>query len=296
VRSLLFVPADSPRKLDKALSCGADALILDLEDSVAAGGKDAARRNALAFLREHGGDADGPRLFVRINAIDTAFSEGDLDTVMTGAPAGIVLPKAAGGVDIGVLGARLAVREALHGLDDGATAIVAIATETAAALFRLGTYARSSARLAALAWGAEDLSASVGASATRADGAWTEPYRLARSLCLFASAAAEVDAIDTVHADFRDLDGLARECEAAARDGFAGKLAIHPDQVPVINEAFVPSPEAVAEAERIVAAFAGAGDAGVIALNGRMLDRPHLKAAERLLARASRIGPKADTL
>ena len=284
MRSLLFVPADSPKKLARALSSGADALILDLEDSVAAANKDEARRNILGFLREHRERNVRPRLYARINGFDTELSEGDLDVVMTAAPDGIMLPKAAGGPDVMLLDARLAVREALHGEPDGRTGILAIASETASAVFNLGTYAGSSGRLEGIAWGAEDLSADIGALASRTDGTWTEPFRLVRSLCLFGAAAAGVLAIDTVHVNFRDSEGLQRECREALRDGFDGKLAIHPDQVPIINEAFTPTAEALAHAEKVVAAFDA--EAGVVALDGRMTDRPHLKAAQRVLARA----------
>jgi citrate lyase subunit beta/citryl-CoA lyase len=288
VRSLLFVPGDSAEKLQKAFRSGADALILDLEDSVASDAKDAARRTALAFLQEYRGLSERPLFYVRVNALSTPLSEGDLDVVMVGAPDGIVLPKAEGGADIALLDARLCVREALHGIPDRATRILAIATESGAAVFQLSTYRGASPRLVGLAWGAEDLSAETGALRSRADGAWTEPFRAVRSLTLFAAAAADVAAIDTVHTDFHDLDGLRRECTEALRDGFSGKLAIHPDQVPVINSTFTPSVEAIVRAEAIVAAFAAAGNAGVIAIEGKMLDRPHLKAAERLLARAGR--------
>jgi citrate lyase subunit beta / citryl-CoA lyase len=299
VRSLLFVPGDSPRKLGKAALSGADALILDLEDSVAPEAKGAARRSALAFLREMGGERDRPRLHVRINGFSTGLSDGDLDTVMTGAPDGIVLPKASGGADISLLAARIALREALHDLPDGGTRILAIATETPAAIFGLGTYAGASARLEGLAWGGEDLGAALGAAVTKgADGGWSEPFRLARNLCLFGAAAAGVRAIDTVFTNFRDLDGLRSEAAAAARDGFSGKLAIHPAQVAVINDAFTPDARAVARAERIVEAFARAGAAGVVGLDGEMLDRPHLEAARWLLARAETSeragGPGAD--
>jgi citrate lyase subunit beta/citryl-CoA lyase len=289
MRSLLFVPADDRRKLDKAIGCGADALILDLEDSVAAARKGAARSMALGFLREHRGAPGRPRLYVRVNGLDSLLCEGDLDTVMTAGPDGIVLPKAGGGSDVALLGSRLAVREALHGLPDGATRIVAIATETPAAIFSLGTYAGAGLRLEGLAWGGEDLAAAIGANANRDGGAWTEPFRLVRSLCLFGAAAAGVAAIDTVHTDFRDIDGLKRECEAAARDGFSARLAIHPAQVPVINAAFTPTPEAIARAERVKAAFAASAGLGVTSLDGAMLDRPHLEAAQRLLARAGRL-------
>lgn len=292
MRSLLFVPGDSKEKLEKAFRSGADALILDLEDSVSVAAKEAARRASLAFLQERRSETARPLLYVRINALTTAFADGDLDVVMTGAPDGIVLPKATGGSDVAILDAKLAVREALHGIADGGTRIVAIATESAAAVFGLRTYGGASHRLAGLAWGAEDLAADTGAQSTRVDGKWTEPNRLVRSLALFGAAAADVAAIDTVYTDFRDTEGLRTECAAAVEDGFSGKLAIHPDQVEVINEAFSPTPVAIARAEAIVAAFAEAGDAGVIALDGKMLDRPHLIAAERLLARvAKEAGP-----
>jgi citrate lyase subunit beta/citryl-CoA lyase len=288
MRSLLFVPGDQPEKLTKAFGSAADALILDLEDSVSLANKETARRTVLAFLQHRVETPDPPLLFVRINGFDTALADGDLDVVMTGAPDGIVLPKASGGGDIAALDARLSVREALHDVPDGSTGIVAIATETAASIFALGSYAKSSSRLLGLAWGAEDLSADIGAETPRADGDWTDPAKLARNLCLFGAAAADVAAIDTVYVDFRDPDGLKRECLSAARDGFAGKLAIHPDQLTIINEAFTPGEDAIARAERVVEAFQLFGDAGVTSLDGRMLDRPHLKAAERLLARARR--------
>ncbi|MYZ47849.1 HpcH/HpaI aldolase/citrate lyase family protein [Propylenella binzhouense] len=287
MRSLLFVPADSPRKLEKSVSSGADALILDLEDSVAGDRKAAARATALAFLREWRNESGVPRIFVRINALGSGLSSLDLDVVMTGAPDGIMLPKATGGADITLLDARLAVREALHDLPPGSTGILAIATETPSAIFGLGTYKGASARLGGLSWGAEDLSAEIGALATREpSGAWTEPFRLARGLVLFAAHAAGTAAIDTVYVNFRDQSGLRAEAAQAARDGFTAKLAIHPDQVPVINEAFTPDQAAVARAERVVAAFAEAGQSGVASLDGTMLDRPHLVLARRILSRA----------
>jgi citrate lyase subunit beta / citryl-CoA lyase len=284
VRSFLFVPGYSERKLDKALRAGADALVVDLEDSVAPAAKDAARRSALAFLDAHRATAPRPRLYVRINALSTPLADGDLDVVITGAPDGIMLPKACGGDDVTLLDAKLSVREALHGIEDGVTKIVVLATESAASIFTLGTYRGASPRLAGLTWGAEDLGADVGALQTRADGDWTEPFRVVRHLALFAATAAGVQAIDAVYADFRDLEGLKRDCAAARRAGFTGKLAIHPDQIEAINEAFTPSPEAIAHAERVVAAFAASGDAGVTSLDGKMLDIPHLKAAKHLLA------------
>lgn len=287
MRSLLLVPADRPRKLADALTSGADAVIVDLEDSVAAGAKGAARAAARDLLRAAAKAAGGPRLFVRINALDSGLADDDLDAIMPAAPEAIVLPKARAGADVQHLGVKLAVREAENGLADGATRILAIATETAASIFAMGTYAGASRRLLALAWGAEDLSADLGALANRfQDGAYTAPYLLARALTLFAAAAAGVDAVDAVDPKFQDLARLRAECETARRDGFAAKMAIHPKQVPVINEVFTPAAEAIARARTIVAAFAADPGAGVLALDGKMLDRPHLKRAERLLARA----------
>ena len=287
VRSWLFVPADSPRKLQKALEGVADALLIDLEDSVAPSSKAAARAAARDYIGAARAAGTTKRLYVRVNAFDSGLIEADLDAVMAAAPDGILLPKCQGGRDVQRLGAGLAVREAQHGLLDGGTRIMALATETAAALFELGSYAGASPRLAALTWGAEDLSADVGSSATRLpDGAYTPPYALARSLTLFGAAAAVVDAVDTVYPAYRDAAGFRADCEVAARDGFVGKMAIHPDQVAVINTVFTPSPETVARARAIVAAFAAAPEAGVIGAGGEMLDRPHLKRAERLLARA----------
>lgn len=287
MRSLLFVPGDSRRKLDKALGSGADALLIDLEDSVDAAAKDEARRVTAAFLAEHRDAAGRPRLFVRVNGIATGLTDRDLDGVMPASPEGIVLPKAVGGSDVAHLGAKLAVREAEFGLDDGATRILAIATETAAGVFALGTFAGASHRLAGLTWGGEDLSADIGAETNRGpDGAYTDPYRLARALTLLGAAAAGVDAVDSVYTNFRDMAGLEAECREARRDGFVAKMAIHPAQVPVINAAFTPSPEAVARARAVVEAFGANPGAGVVGVEGEMLDRPHLLRAERLLKRA----------
>lgn len=288
MRSLLFVPGDSARKLDKGLGSGADALILDLEDSVAPAGKEAARKTTVAFIEAARQEASRPRLFVRVNGLTTGLTDGDLDAVMAAGPDGIMLPKAVGGPDVSHLGAKIAVREAECGLDDGVTTIFAIATENARGVFGLGTLAGASHRLAGVAWGGEDLAADLGAETNRdAAGGYTAPYRLARSLTLFAAAAAEVDAIDSVYTDFRDLDGLAAECREARRDGFAAKMAIHPAQVPVINESFTPSNDALAHARAVVALFAAGPGVGVVGLDGQMIDRPHLKQAERLLARAA---------
>jgi citrate lyase subunit beta/citryl-CoA lyase len=290
MRSLLFVPGDSPKKQQKGLDCGADALILDLEDSVALDAKPQARAITLEFLKSLRAQARRPVLIVRINALSTGLTEADLDAVMPGAPDAIMLPKAEGGVDAGHLAAKIAVREAEENLPDGGTRIIPIATETGRGIFGLSSYAGATHRLAGLTWGAEDLSADLGAETNRlTDGSYTDPYRLARSLTLFAAAAAQVDAIDTVFTNFRDDEGFRAECVAARRDGFTGKMAIHPAQVPIANAVFAPSPAELAKAEAIIALFAANPAMGVIGLDGEMLDRPHLIRAQRLKARAEKL-------
>ena len=291
MRSFLFVPGDSEKKLDKAMSAGADALVLDLEDSVAASAKVAARATVVEFLRRARQAKTRPKLYVRVNALDTGLLDGDLDAVLAGAPDGIMLPKCGGGADAILLDAKLAAREAIAGLPDGSTKLFVLPTETPAAIFTLGTYRGATRRLAAMAWAGEDLSAAVSAETNRLpDGSYAEPYRVVRALCLFAAHAAEVLAVDSIYANYRDLDGLRAECMDAKRDGFLAKLAIHPAQVPVINAVFAPAPEAIARAKAVVAAFQAAPNAGVIGLDGEMLDRPHLIRAERLLAQAKAAG------
>jgi len=283
MRSWLFVPADSERKLAKAFDTGADVVILDLEDAVASSRKVIAR----ALAREAIGSATSP-VAVRINPLTSPLAEDDLAAVMPAGPAYIVLPKSEAGRDVAALSARLSVAETEAGLEDGATRIMAIATETAASLFGLSSYAGASRRLAALAWGMEDLGTALAATRTRtADGALTGAFALARTLCLAGAHAAGVAPLDTVHTAVRDDAGLMAECQAAAADGYYGKMAIHPAQVPLINDAFTPSADALAEARRIVTAFAAAPEAGVLSVEGRMVDRPHLVNAERLLARAA---------
>ncbi|MBA5777593.1 CoA ester lyase [Stappia sp. F7233] len=291
MRSLLFVPGDSPKKLAKGFQSGADVLLIDLEDSVAQAAKQEARDCTAGFLRETVDRRTGPKLFVRVNALDTGLADDDLAAIMPARPDGIMLPKSTSGADVEHLSTKLAVLEALHGLEDGITEILVVATETAASVFNLGTYRGKSARLAGMTWGGEDLSADIGALANRdEDGRYTDVYRLARALCLLGATAAEVTGIDSVYTNFRDEEGLRREALAALRDGFTAKMAIHPAQVPVINEVFTPVPADVARARRVVEAFAEAGDAGVIGLDGEMLDRPHLKRAQKLLARADAAG------
>jgi len=291
MRSLLFVPADGGRKLDKAMASGADAVIVDLEDSVAPEGKAAARTSAADFLKDTVKAPKRPRLIVRVNGFATGLTDADLDAVVPARPDAIMLPKAEGGASIVHADAKLAVREAIAGLPDGHVKIVAIATETASALFLAGTYGGASARLEGLTWGAEDLSAELGAETNRgADGRFLDPYRLARALCLAGAAAAQVQAIDTIAADFRNLELLRRESEEARRDGFTGKMAIHPAQVPVINEVFTPSAEAIARASAVIAAFERNPGMGTVGIYGVMYDRPHLERAKRLLARAKAAG------
>jgi citrate lyase subunit beta/citryl-CoA lyase len=290
MRSLLFVPGDSPKKLARSLTTGADCLLVDLEDSVSAGGKQAAREVASRFIAELPLGVERPLIFVRVNGLDTGLIDADLDAILAVAPDGLLLPKSVSGQSVQHLSAKIAVREAEQGLADGSTAIIAIATETAAALFQMGSYAGASHRLIGLTWGAEDLSADIGSETTRLlDGQYTPPYGLARSMTLFAAAAANVLAIDTIRSDFRDSAALRAECEAARRDGFVAKMAIHPDQVPVINDVFTPSPAALAKAHQIVAAFDANPGAGVIAIAGEMFDRPHLIRAHRLIAAVPRL-------
>lgn len=287
MRSLLFVPADSARKLDKAMTSGADVLIVDLEDSIALDGKAQARLSAAAFLKDATASTPRPYLMVRVNGLQTGLTDADLDAIAPARPDAIMLPKAEGGASVVHADAKLAVREAENDLPDGHIKILPIATETAAALFVAGSFAGASARLIGLTWGAEDLSAELGAQANRnAQGQWLDPYRLARALCLAGAAAAQVPAIDTVYVDFRNAAGFRRECEDACRDGFLGKMAIHPAQVPIINEVFTPTPQARAQAQAIVDAFAASPGAGVVGIGGVMYDRPHLVRARQLLARA----------
>jgi citrate lyase subunit beta/citryl-CoA lyase len=287
MRSLLFVPADSERKLAKGEASGADTLILDLEDAVSAARKPVAREMAAEYIRALRTQASRPRLYVRINALDTPFWQDDLAGVVGAAPDGIMLPKPRSGEDVHKLSIALNHAEEHGGGPVGATRIIAIATEVPVSLLSMPSYIGASARLEGLTWGAEDLSAVLGSQATReADGrGWTSPYRLARDLTLYTAVAAEVQPIDTVFINFRDAEGLREEARLAARDGFTGKMAIHPDQVAAINEMFTPSAGEIAWAKAIVGLFADNPEAGALSLDGQMVDRPHLVRAERLLAR-----------
>jgi citrate lyase subunit beta / citryl-CoA lyase len=282
LRSLLFVPGDSERKFVRAQTVGADALILDLEDSVAPGQKAAARTHVASLL-----DDAAPRawsFFVRTNALDTGLTLDDLAAVVKPGLDGILVPKANGGEDIARFGHYLDAFETRAGMKLGSVKIAVVATETAQAMLALHTYAPAHPRLAALTWGGEDLAAALGATENREEGAWTFPYQTARAQCLFAAGAAGVTAIDTIRADFRDLDGLERDCRHSRRDGFLGRMAIHPDQVATINRCYAPSDSEIAHARRIVEAFAANPGAGTLGIDGKMVDIPHLKAAQKTLA------------
>ena len=291
MRSWLFVPADSPAKLAKAEGLGADALILDLEDAVAADAKGPAREGAAEFLRKHSGPRS-TKLWVRINPLDGPYARDDIAAIVAARPDGIMLPKSNSAADVTTLSREIDALEAKAGIAAGAVRILPITSETAISLFAFGSYGTERpARLAALTWGAEDLPAAVGATTNRLpDGTFTDVARLARSLCIAAAAAAEVGAIETVYRDFRDLDGLRSFAAQSRREGFVGMLAIHPAQIPVINEVFTPTPEEIAHARKIVAAFAANPGAGVLSLDGKMVDAPHLKLAQRLLQGVDRTG------
>ena len=284
LRSLLFVPADSEKKFLKAQGMGADGLILDLEDSVAPAEKARARDTLAAWIAQH----DAPRdwsFWVRVNAFDTGLTMQDLAAVVRPGLDGIMLPKSSGGDDVARLGHCLDALEVAAGMEPGHVRVIVVATETAQAMFNLGSYAPGHPRLVALTWGAEDLAAIVGSTANKdPSGEWSAPYQLARSLCLMGATAAGVPALDTLYADFRDQTGLTDACRVSRRDGFAGRLAIHPAQVAPINAAFAPSDEDIAIARRVVAAFEANPELGTIGIDGKMYDIPHLTLARRTLA------------
>lgn len=285
LRSLLFVPGDSEKKFAKARSIGADVLILDLEDSVAPSMKEAARAQVAALLDNR--SARDWSFFVRVNPFDTGMTFDDLAAVVKPGLDGLLIPKANGAADIARIGEELDRLEAKAGIAPGTVRIAVVATETPLAMFNLGSYTPPHPRLIALTWGAEDLAAAIGATGNKQeDGHWTDPYRLARSLCLYAAASAGVAPVDTLYADFRNPEGLEADCRRARRDGFMGRIAIHPDQVAIINRCFSPSEEEIAEARRIVEAFEANPDAGTLGIDGKMYDIPHLKAARRTLASA----------
>jgi len=294
MRSLLFVPGDSERKLARAFQSGADVVIVDLEDSVAPQNKSEARKVAADFIGRTRQETK-PAIYVRVNDLGTGLTDDDLAALMPARPAGIMLPKSNSGADVEHLAVKLRVHEAERGWPDGSTRIMPIITETGAGVLAGSSYAGVRPRLAGLTWGAEDLSAAIGARETRdRHGRYTDVFRLARAITILAASAADVAAIDTVFVNFRDSDGLRSECIEAERDGFTAKMAIHPAQVAVINDAFTPSSQAVAHAGEVIEAFRAAGNPGVVAIGGQMYDIPHLRRAERLLARARGVDGQPD--
>jgi citrate lyase subunit beta/citryl-CoA lyase len=290
-RSLLFVPGDSERKMVKAIDTGPDAIILDLEDSVAVERLPFARELVRNLLDANSGQR-ASQLWVRINPLATPQSLADLSAAVGGSPNAILVPKTVSGSDIAQLSHMLDILEVREGVPGNSIGIMPVATETAHGMFALGSYRASSPRLIGLTWGAEDIAAVVGATSNRrSDGAYDDLYRLARTLCLVGAKSAGVAAIDTIWADFRDSDGLRGDAEAARRMGFSGKIAIHPDQVAVIHEAFAPSMAEIDHARRVVEMFAASGT-GTVGMDGKMLDLPHLKQAQNILASASyKAGP-----
>lgn len=282
MRSLLFVPGDSLRKFAKAIGTRADALVLDLEDSVAASAKVEARDTVVEMLNA---ERNGKTLIVRVNAFDTGTSLADLAAVMPHRPDAIMLPKCSGGGDITLLGNYLSAFEAANGREEGSTGIVAVATETGKSVLGLSTYGPDP-RLRGLLWGAEDLIASLNATSNRDGEAYSGPFLLARNLCLMAASAAGVPAIDTVCTNLGDLDYVATEARAARRDGFSAKVVIHPNHVDPVNAAFRPTDEEIAWARGIVHAFDANPTMGVVQIDGKMIDKPHERAARRILALA----------
>ncbi|NVN85736.1 MAG: CoA ester lyase [Rhodopseudomonas sp.] len=287
MRSFLFVPGDSVRKFDSAKKTAADALILDLEDSVVPDQKVAARGITRQMLDNRN---VAQKIYIRVNALDTGLTLGDLAAVMPGRPDGIVLPKCAGAADVNHLALYLDAFEAASGLDQGSTRIVVVATETAYAVTKLFDFGGASPRLWGLMWGAEDLAASLGASRNRTGNRYHGPFLLARDLCLIAAAAAGVVAIDTIATDIDDLAALKDEAIAARQDGFLAKAVIHPKHVDVVNAAFMPTPEEIAWSRKIVQAFADNPNSGAVKVDGKMIDKPHLRAAVKILAVAESRG------
>ncbi|MGY8843618.1 MAG: HpcH/HpaI aldolase/citrate lyase family protein [Gammaproteobacteria bacterium] len=290
-RSLLFAPGDSEKKMLKASNVGADCVILDLEDSVVESRKPIAREMVTEFLKR-GGNPE-VSYFVRINPLDSGKFLQDLAAVVPAGPAGIVFPKSNGVQEALVIGNYIEVLEVEHGLPTDSVRLLPLVSETPTAIFTMGEYKDGPARMMGLTWGAEDLGAAVGASANlQSNKDWTSPYQMTRALCLFAAHAAKVQAIDTVMADFRDLDRLKVVCNEGRRDGFTGKICIHPAQVEVINEAYSPSSEELDHARAVIKAFAENPEAGTLQIEGKMIDKPHLVLAERVLAFAAELANK----
>ena len=288
-RTWLFVPGDSEKKLSKGATTGADALIVDLEDSVAASRRPVGRGLTREYLLA--ADRSICQLYVRINPLDKHDALLDLAGIIAGKPDGLILPKAQTVEDSNRLSYYLDALEVVNGIEQGSVKIFPIATETPGAMLTLDGYRNVNARVSGLSWGAEDLSAAIGASTNQDEnGNLSAPYILARSLCLMAAHAAGVQAVDTVHTDFRDDEGLRQSSNYARRDGFSGKIAIHPNQVQIINDAFTPSAEEIAHARAVIDIFAANPEAGTLSMDGKMLDKPHLTQAERVVAFAQRAG------
>lgn len=289
MRSLLFVPATQPAKLDKALASGADVVIVDLEDSVAADAKGAGRAGMVAFVTAHAAETDRPAIHVRVNGFSSGFADADIDAAVAAGADGIVLPQAAGGAEITRLDAKIAVCEAVHGIAEGRTRIVAVVGETAHALLQVASFRGASRRLVGMAWSADRLAADLGATSVRgADGTLGDAFRLARTTTLLGAVAADCAPIDDAHVPAGDLEGLAATCRAAAADGFTAKLARDPAEVAIINAAFTPDAAALAAATRIVEAFTAAGSPETVVLDGVRLDRRRLARARGVLARGGR--------
>lgn len=286
MRSLLFVPGDSARKQEKCLQSRADALILDLEDSVAPSQKPRAREMTSAFLQSQATARNRPLLYVRVNALDSGLTDEDLSAIMPGRPDGVLLPKSVGGASLAELSDRLSAHEGRNGIAHGSTRILPVATETAAAVLALPTVPGSTARLSGLTWGGEDLAADIGAETNHDDsGRYTSPYILARSMALLTAVAAGVEPIETAFTNYDNRDSFVADCLTSRRDGFTGRIAIHPNQVDIINEVFTPSQEAVRRARMIMDAFAANPERGVIGIEGEMIDLPHLRQAQRIMRR-----------
>lgn len=283
LRSLLFVPGDSERKFARASESGADALILDLEDAVAPQKKAAARAYVASLIDER--PTCDWAFFVRVNGLDTGLTLEDMAAVVKPGLDALLIAKANGAADIERIGCYLDALETKAGMTPGAVKLAVVSTETPKAMFNLGSYAAAHPRLLGLTWGAEDLGAAIGATDNKEpDGSWTFPYKIARAQCLFAAAAAEVAPIDTLYANFKDADGLERDCRESRRDGFMGRIAIHPDQIVTINRCYAPSEAEVEQARKIVEAFEANPGVGTLGIDGKMYDVPHLKAARKTLA------------
>lgn len=286
IRSFLFIPGDSEKKMGKVDVTAADAFIFDLEDAVAPARKPIAREMVPAFIKDRPRASRKSQLWVRVNPLDTPYTLEDLAAIVPAAPDGIMLPKVNGPEDVAQVSHYLSALETASGVEVGSIKILPVATETAVSPFRLGDYAGAGLdRLYGLTWGAEDLSSAIGASGnTDETGQWTHTYKMVRSLCLLGAHAAGGEAVDTLFVDFRDPDGLRASCKASRAEGFSGRVAIHPAQVDIINESFSPSEEEVAFARRVVELFAANPDSGTLGLDGKMLDIPHLKQAQKTLA------------